>query len=478
MLFEVLVDPLLPWPFMAALAAASLALVLYKVWRRQPGVVTRALMLALLLGAVLNPSLSREVREYFDDIILVLEDRSASQEIGSRTADTAKAASAIKAGVERFDGIELREFVFENRPPPATEGTKLMAELDQALSGLPLDRVAAAVLITDGQISSREPPGDFEFPVHALITGHRGEFDRRLSISRAPAFAVVGQDQPVTALLEDTGDFPELTQRPMIEVSVNGGPTASFRVGEELELPIGPIRRGRNLAVFSTPPVEGETTARNNVASVIINGVRERLRVLLVSGFPHAGQRTWRNLLKSDDSLELIHFTILRHADSQDTAGNDELALIPFPVNELFLEKIDTFDLIILDRYVLQGFLPSVYFHYMNRYVAEGGALLVSAGPEFAESESISSTALESILPGQPTGTVFETGFRPGLTETGYRHPVTSGLPGVEANASGDPVEPEWGRWFRQVDIEQASGHALMSGVKDGGTPAPARQGR
>ena len=92
-----------------------------------------------------------------------------------------------------------------------------------------------------------------------------------------------------------------------------------------------------------------------------INGVRDRLRVLLVSGEPHAGERTWRNLLKSDASVDLVHFTILRPPEKQDGVPVDELSLIAFPTRELFIEKIEDFDLIIFDRYRRRGILPSLY---------------------------------------------------------------------------------------------------------------------
>ena len=115
-----------------------------------------------------------------------------------------------------------------------------------------------------------------------------------------------------------------------------------------------------------------------------IEGIREKLRVLLVSGEPHAGERTWRNLLKSDANVDLVHFTILRPPEKQDGTPINELSLIAFPTRELFQQKIKEFDLIIFDRYANQSVLPSTYFDNIVRYVREGGAVLVAAGPEFA----------------------------------------------------------------------------------------------
>ena len=167
----------------------------------------------------------------------------------------------------------------------------------------------------------------------------------------------------------------------------------------------------------------------------------------MVSGQPYPGLRVWRNLLKADPAVDLVHFTILRPPEKQDGTPIRELALIAFPSRELFEVKLKEFDLIIFDNYSRRGLLPLIYLENIARYVEEGGALLEAAGPQFAEPLSLYRTPLARVLPGRPTGETFERGFRPVVTEAGQRHPVTAGL----AAASG---EPDWGRWFRQLDVE------------------------
>ena len=108
---------------------------------------------------------------------------------------------------------------------------------------------------------------------------------------------------------------------------------------------------------------------QNNRAIAVIEGIRDRLRVLLVSGEPHPGERTWRNLLKADASVDLVHFTILRPPEKQDGTPIKELALIAFPTRELFVDKLDQFDLIIFDRYRRQAVLPMAYLHNVADYV-------------------------------------------------------------------------------------------------------------
>jgi len=208
--------------------------------------------------------------------------------------------------------------------------------------------------------------------------------------------------------------------------------------------------------------VAGELTDRNNAQVVQVNGVRDRLRVLLVSGEPHAGERVWRNLLKSDASVDLVHFTILRPPEKQDGVPVDELSLIAFPTRELFVEKIEEFDLIIFDRYRMRGILPMSYLDNVVQYVRNGGTVLVAAGPEFGVVDSLYRSPLAEILPVAPTAQVIEGGFKPKITEIGKRHPVTEGL--ERFAPEGEGAEPGWGRWFRIAEVEKLSGQTVMEG--------------
>lgn len=192
--------------------------------------------------------------------------------------------------------------------------------------------------------------------------------------------------------------------------------------------------------------------------------------MLLVSGQPHVGERIWRNMLKSDPAVDLVHFTILRSPDKQDLATIDELSLIAFPVRELFEERLYDFDLVIFDRYLLRGVLPFRYLGEVVTYVQKGGALLLAVGPEFAGPMSLFHSPMGTVLPAAPTGRVIEQAYRPTLTAIGRRHPVTSALPGempmgaAEATQS-DNDEPAWGQWFRQIEADVRSGAVLFAGA-------------
>ena len=214
---------------------------------------------------------------------------------------------------------------------------------------------------------------------------------------------------------------------------------------------------GPNIVEIEASPLDNELTLVNNRAVVAIDGVRDKLRVLLVSGEPHSGERTWRNLLKSDASVDLVHFTILRPPEKQDGTPINELSLIAFPTRELFQQKINEFQLIIFDRYARQGVLPIAYFDNIARYVRAGGAVLVSAGPDYASTTSIWRTPLDLVLPAEPVG-VTEKPFYAHLSDAGKRHPVTRGLEG----SGTEP--PHWSRFFRTVDTRNATSPPVMTG--------------
>jgi hypothetical protein len=291
------------------------------------------------------------------------------------------------------------------------------------------------------------------------------------------------------AVIEDLGVTHSLLSGPgsaRLTIRRDGEPpkVESVPVGSEQSIEVPITRAGPTVVELSAEPLPGEVSTLNNRAVVEINGVRDRLRVLLISGEPHPGERTWRRLLKADPSVDLVHFTILRPPEKDDLTPLNELALIAFPVRELFLEKLDEFDLIILDRFQNRGLLPLPYIANIARHVRDGGALLLSVGPEFSGTTSLAATPLGSVLPAAPASrdAVVDGAFRPMVTALGARQPVTEDLPG--ANVPEQPVvpgqapagppaagqvgpaksgsEPTWGSWYRRIDPIDVHGEVLM----------------
>ena len=473
-------DPLLPWLVLYAATGLAVLGIVVALWRGLAGWWLRGLTAAVLLLAIANPSLQEEDRAPLSDIVLAVVDDSASQRIGDRPSQTAAALAAVKAEVAALPNTELR--VVRLGDAPGDEGTLLMTALAEALAEEPRARVAGAILITDGQAHDLPAAPAMPAPVHVLLTGQDSDWDRRLTIRNAPAFAILGEDVMLTLRIDDEGAVPSgLGDTAELAISIDGVPPQQFSVptGEDLELPLRLPHGGMNVLQFQVAAVDTELTDRNNAAVVQINGVRDRLRVLLVSGEPHAGERVWRNLLKSDASVDLVHFTILRPPEKQDGVPVTELSLIAFPTRELFVEKIKEFDLIIFDRYRQRGILPTSYLENVAEYVRNGGTVLMAAGPEFGTADSLFRSPLADILPVVPSGRVIEEGFVPTMTELGHRHPVTAGLDGfmpaddggeASASATADRAEgPAWGRWFRMVDVQATRGQVVMEGA--GGQP-------
>ncbi|MEM8591009.1 MAG: hypothetical protein AAGF13_00635 [Pseudomonadota bacterium] len=456
---EVIFDPLLPWPAIWVALGVALALIAFGAFRALSGWWLRGLAVLALVGAVANPALQRENRNPLSDIVLAIVDETASQGLSDRAEQTAEALADLERQVAARGNSELR--VTRLADGEGDTGSAIMGAVSEALAEAPQARISGIVVISDGRAHDLEAAPDLPAPLHLLKTGRSDDWDRRLTVKNAPAFAILGEPVMLTLRIDDLGEAPEAPLVPLI-VSVDGGPPQEFEflTGEDVEVPLTLPHGGMNVIQFTTPAVEGELTDRNNSAVVQINGVRDRLRVLLVSGEPHPGQRTWRNLLKSDASVDLVHFTILRPPEKQDGVPVTELSLIAFPTRELFQEKIDEFDLIIFDRYKRRGILPAVYLDNIRLYVEGGGAVLFAAGPDFASADSLYRSPLAQTIPATPSARVVEEGFLPEITDLGQKHPVTEGL---------DLLAPEggWGRWFRLVDLIPKQGQILMSGHEE-----------
>ena len=465
--------PLLPLLWLSILGAAGLVLVAVSAFARTRGWWLRGLALALLFASLSNPALRHEDREALNDIAVAVVDRSQSQLAGERMKQADAAEAELKSAASTLGNTELRVVTVLSGVNPQENGTRLFTALNRALADIPPERFAGALLVTDGQV--HDVPSDasksgINGPVHGLLTGSQNERDRRVVIEQAPRFGIVGNAQILRFRVDDVGGDGSPTD---VTVKLGTGTPQSLTVtpGVSTEVPITLDHGGQNIAEIVAPPIPDEISLENNRAIAVVEGIRDRLRVLLVSGEPHPGERTWRNLLKADASVDLVHFTILRPPEKQDGTPINELALIAFPTRELFVEKLDQFDLVIFDRYHREAVLPEAYILQIAKYVNEGGALLVAAGPEFAKEDGLYSTPMADVLTASPTGEVLDGAFRPKLTKPGSRHPVTGGLPGGEA------ATPAWGKWFRVVETTAPEIDTLMSGLADKPLLVLSRQG-
>lgn len=467
MSFSLHFDPALPADILSGIGVVAGMSLLLMAFRTKTLPVWRAVCLCAFFLVLLNPVMIEEDRKAVDDIAVLLVDRSQSQKIGTRSEKTDAALESLKDQLKTMENLDLRIVEIPasgNTGPEALRETRLFEALETAFANVPPQRRAGALLLTDGQVHDvPEDPDRWNAygPVHALLTGKKDDRDREISILDAPAYGIVGESVSITLEIRDRGVSSASAKTTSITVQTGEGDPERHMVetGTSYTLDVPVLYAGQNVIRIDVDPLEGELTQANNSMVLLVNGVRDRLRVLLVSGEPHNGGRMWRDLLTSDPGVDLVHFTILREPYKLDATPQDELSLIAFPFRELFEIKLNDFDLIVFDRYRLNNILPEKYFRNIAKYVERGGALLEASGPAYGTKNSVYNTALREVLPGAPDGPVLKQPFTPEITRTGLRHPVTSDL-------GWDRPEP-WGHWMRQVPVRaDRDAHVLMEGLE------------
>jgi uncharacterized membrane protein len=456
--------PFLPLWALVALGLAVIVLGLAGLMARQRGAALRLVGSGLLLAALTNPSLVKLDRDKLNDVVAVVVDRSGSQSLDGRMAQADRAREAVLDQLKLRPGTDVRVIDIDEGTGEQ-DGTRLFEGMQGSLSDISPERLSGVIAITDGRV--HDAPAQMRAlgitaPMHALVTGRADERDRRIEIIEGPRFGIVGKESMISLRVIDAGPA---TGQPATLTLKRGGQVIQRRPvqpGQQVRLPVRIENAGPNFFELEVNGLPNELTLLNNTAVLTVEGVRDKLKVLLVSGEPHAGERTWRNLLKADGNVDLVHFTILRPPEKQDGTPINELALIAFPTRELFIQKIAEFDLLIFDRYANLSLLPSSYFENIARYVRNGGAVLVAAGWEFSGPGSLFRTPLSSVLPARPTGQLVERPFLPLVSQLGERHPVTRNLPGWKKDQ-----EPDWAPWFRLVNVQPLAGQNIMSGPEE-----------
>ncbi|ALE03566.1 hypothetical protein [Bartonella ancashensis] len=461
-------QPFLPIFWILLLGILPVFFVLISLITRRRGAISRLIALISLMLALSNPIIIREQHEPMKSTVGIVIDRSESQTLGTRTDDSDTALTKLINELAHYPQFEPR-FIeagksTDNHYAPSTN---LFSALTQAVFDISPSRYAGTILITDGQVHDIPQLSQLnhQAPINALITGRENEFDRQIKLISPPRFSLINKPQILSILVEDKG-IPKksMPAQANITVSVNNQEVGHYSVtpGIIFQAEITLPHTEKNIIKVSTDAYDDELSLNNNQTIAVIEGIRENLRVLLISGAPYNGERTWRDLLKSDSSIDLVHFTILRPPEKADNTPANQLSLIVFPTTKLFVEEINNFDLIILDGYQHSSALPLIYYDHITQYVQKGGALLIVTGPEFVRDNSLEKTPLISVLPALSEGTIIEKPFRPKLTKEGERHPVTRNL--------ATPAHPshQWGRWFRQIPIKKTyQGLAILKGADE-----------
>ncbi|HEY5998298.1 MAG TPA: glutamine amidotransferase, partial [bacterium] len=267
-----------------------------------------------------------------------------------------------------------------------------------------------------------------------------GERTRDVEIAAAepPAVAFAGSPAVIAVTVRSSGyagrEVPLLLKRGE-QVLVSRTlrlPPDGTELRESLEWT--PPAPGAHALTLQVPLLDGEQIAENNRADLSFDAVRDRIRVLVVSGTPSWSYRFLRGALKGDPSLDVVSFIILRSASDAVDVPQQDLSLIPFPTQKIFMEELPNFDLLIFDNFASQPYLPSAYLEKVEEFVRGGGGFWMLGGPLSYQGGRYQLTPLAPLLPvSLPDAPAAGGGFRdvtvrPRLTAAGRAHPFFQGL--------------------------------------------------
>jgi uncharacterized membrane protein len=317
-----------------------------------------------------------------------------------------------------------------------------------AIAETPGERPQAIVVLSDGRLTRPAADTDDEAlrrafgpgtPIHTVRLAHRAPKDASVRAVRAAGAAVAHQplaltvevgcatgldcsSVPVTVRELRQGSEPAVLATGIAEV-VDGSATIELKVTLE--------RAGSRVVEVAIDAPEGDTIPENDARILTFVVTRERVRLLHVAGRPTYDVRALRMWLKSDQSVDLVAFFILRTDDDRPDADDQDLALIPFPVNELFTDHLPSFDAVMLQDIDAAAYKFERHLPALAKYVEAGGGLIMIGGPAAFAGGSYTGTDLERVLPTElrDVDRPFETTeFVPSYTAAGRAAPVFASL--------------------------------------------------
>jgi uncharacterized membrane protein len=515
--------PLPAWGLaVLALAAAAAVVLAWRGLRAEPRRGRRATLLALrTLSALLALFLLAEpavellqtarVRNRF--AILVDGSRSMAFPTEPDGPSRSDAAAAFlrdhRRELERLaERVDLEWFAFGDEVTPAdgaeaTRGiapragrTDLLGALQATASGAggSARKLAGALVVSDGADNARLSDGlgpdaraevrALGIPINAVAVGRAAPRDLAIERLAVDEFAFVRNTVTVEATLRARG-FADEAVRVVLrrEGAVVASSTVRLERGKDrytVPLSFAPDATGTFVFTVAAPVLPGEAVTENNSRSFVLRVIRDRVRVLLVAGRPSWDVRFLRGLLKQDPNVDLVSFFILR-SNADDPGPQQDLSLIPFPVQEIFGEQLRTFDAVLFVNFAyapyrgleIERFLPNV-----REYVRNGGALAMVGGEQSFGNGRYGETPLGDVLPVAPIdgSSMAEGDARPRLTQEGRRHPVTSLAPGDAQNEAAWSVLPPVTVVNLTRALPAAQGAAVLleaPSVSVGGQPAP-----
>jgi uncharacterized membrane protein len=513
---------LAPWGRLGQIAAIAVACaIVFFAWRalrHDERWTRRWILLTLRLGAVaaalvlfFEPAVRLQNVTRLPNHVAVMVDNSESMRLGEKKDEPSRAERAAtwlrdqkdvlaRLGPEHIVdyytfGAELAPSTFDSlTTPPSTtvrpkysDATRLREALSSLRGRYEGRDLGGVIVVSDGvdngrfggsfgdkgfDVESSDFLKSLDTPVHTAWTGRPGLTDVAIARVLADDFAFVRTAVTIEAVVRVVGrgagwdgkTLPVTLRRDGVpikvaEVTVEPGVT-DYRV----QFRFTPERVGKYLYEIATPPLPGEAIVENNARAFLLKVIRDKIRVLQVTGRPSWDVRFLRGQLKHDPNVDLVAFFILRTPTSIDPTPPEELSLIPFPTEELFQEQLRSFDLVFLQNFNYGPYGIGAYLNEIKRYVEEGGGLAMIGGNLSFTSGGWAGTPVADVLPvelvpeGPPEKLVDLAPFKLQLTAEGRAHPLTALKLDVQQNRA---------RW---AELPELDGTNLVARAKPNAT--------
>jgi uncharacterized membrane protein len=492
----------LPWWVVAAIGAAALAAVTYeflglkrRLGLRRATMLTslRAVVYALLIFFLLSPGLIQKRVTKLRRPLTLLIDTSQSMALpamsGKSRIDLVK--EKLLGGKEPLiqrlaRDYDLRVYQFNTRLEPVApsavaqlsatgKGTRLVeivreANRDAGTQG------ALMVLsdgIANGESRALAGAGALTVPVFAVgAADSQGFIDLRITDLTVPEFAFRGREFKIDVLIQAYGlagkTVPLYFNRGKNLIASRSVNVDRDAFEQRVTFSYTPKELGAHSFSVSVPAQPGELIADNNQKEFRVDVRRDKLRVLTLSGSPAWNYRFLRMALKQDPFIDLVSFVFLRTPTDVVDVPDTQLSLIPFPIDEIFLEELKNFDVVFLDNFSYRSYFNVQYLERVRDFVRDGGGLAMMGGIRSFDSGGYADSPLRDVLPVELDGKgryQMKTSARGVLTPSGKAHPVTRLVPDPQAN------EDAWKKMPAVTSLNQVArgrGETLLQAAQDG----------
>jgi uncharacterized membrane protein len=452
---QIAITPVFPiWVILCLLGLGLAAVILqYGLIRKRLGhgktlaiCLFRLTVLSLLISFALNPSLIERKEHQAAVPFAVLIDASQSMDQAGQGGKVSRLdevrnllleepGSLLKTWAKESD-FRLYSLGETLRPLEETDLTRLRAEgkggdLNETLHQLK-DKNAFAILLSDGNLKWEERSAA-GLPLLVLPLGNPGGYrDVLIKSVKAPAIAFRGREVPVDITIKSYGytggTLPVVLREGNRVLAAQNARILDSPAEVTLSLSFTPERVGQHTLQISVPTQAGESLASNNSVHVSMKVVRDKIRVLMISGTPSMNYRLMRAAFKNDPSVDLLSFVILRTPTDILNVPLQEQSLIPFPVETLFTKELSSFDLVIFDNLPAHLYIDFNYLGNLREFVRGGGGFAMIGGPNLTDGGRYARTPLEEILPVRVAGRDnYQRSFpwEVKLSRSGLTHPIT-----------------------------------------------------